>query len=55
MKFDMTSHGVTVNLTPINIGEQGRLFIKEEYFPICCDNENIYYYIEKPKNRISKN
>ena len=54
MKFDMTSHGVTVNLTPINIGEQGRLFIKEEYFPFVVTMK-IYYYIEKPKNRISKN
>ena len=41
-------HCVTIDLTPITLGEEGVIFIEEEYLPFWWENEKLYYNIENP-------
>ena len=35
-------------MTPRNLIVDGDLYVDEEYIPFWCDNEKLYYNIEKP-------
>ena len=46
--FEMMKHGATVDMTPMNLGGGGGLYVTEEYLSFWWDNEKLYYIIEKP-------
>ena len=46
--FEMTKHGAAVDMTPMNLGCYGVLYVDVEYLPFWWDSKNIYYNIEKP-------
>ena len=41
----MMKQGATVDITPINLGGDGGLYVNEEYIPFWWDNEKLYYNI----------
>ena len=42
----MMKYGATVDMTPRNLGDDGGLYVYEEYLPFSQDNVNIYYNIQ---------
>ena len=43
--FNMMKHGAKVDMAPMNLGGDKRLYVNEEYFPFYWDNEKLYYNI----------
>ena len=45
--FNMMKHGEKVDMAPMNLGGDKRLYVYEEYLPFYWYNEKLYYNIQK--------